>query len=480
MKIKPRILIADSDQSVLVSLQTLLENQGYEIIAFSNGSETLKEVLNGLSDVAILGANLRGTNGFEIVKEIRSNNQTKFLPVIMIIDPSDTSARDKGVEAGCDDFICPPFDPNELSAKAYTLLQIGYCRPLLNEKQNFEHILAHVGDGILVFDNNLKITHISQKAKNLLYIDKNEQSLDFVDHIKNFFKIHHTGDLNTDMKSRSFTFDIVRPATETTKEQIISAKSAVIKNPLGEKSSIALLLNDVTTERQTEALKRDFLSVMSHKLRTPITVLTQGSTMLKEEILGPLSEKQKQTVTAMCGSSQILQEMVERLLQFTNISRQKLDEASEPLNIKNYLTEYINSKQQLLENKKIDFTATYPDEKLRITINSIYCDLLMESLIDNAVKFNKNETVEIKIEVKSQGEKVEISVTDNGIGIPSEEMENIFEKFYQVEKYFTGNVKGPGLGLSLVKQLVTAHGGNIRVVSKLGEGSTFTFTLPVE
>ncbi|MFH1847863.1 MAG: ATP-binding protein, partial [Candidatus Omnitrophota bacterium] len=128
--------------------------------------------------------------------------------------------------------------------------------------------------------------------------------------------------------------------------------------------------------------------------------------------------------------------------------------------------------------KKIEAEIKCPDEDITAKISRIYLNLIVANLVENAVKFNDSEVVKLTISINKKDGKTEVSVKDNGIGIPPEDREKIFEKFYQGEKHFTGNVEGAGLGLALVKRLADSHDGQISLVSRIKEGTTFTFTLP--
>ena len=166
------------------------------------------------------------------------------------------------------------------------------------------------------------------------------------------------------------------------------------------------------------------------------------------------------------------------MLGFTIIYSEKLALPKETIGLKHYLSLVTDPIIRLFKNKKTELNIDCP-AGVNLEMNRVYLDQIIGNLIENAIKFNDKNAAKISIVVKKIPGKVEFSVTDNGPGIPNEEYERIFEKFYQVEKYFTGQVEGVGLGLAIVKKLIEREGGGIRVESKLGQGSTFIFTLPV-
>ena len=166
------------------------------------------------------------------------------------------------------------------------------------------------------------------------------------------------------------------------------------------------------------------------------------------------------------------------MLGFTIIYSEKLALPKETIELKPYLSLITDPIIRLFKNKKTELNIDCP-AGVNLEMNKVYLDQIIGNLIENAIKFNDTNAAKISIVVKKIPGKVEFSVTDNGPGIPNEEYERIFEKFYQVEKYFTGQVEGTGLGLAIVKRLIEREGGEIRVESKLGQGSTFIFTLPI-
>ncbi|MCX5713019.1 MAG: ATP-binding protein, partial [Candidatus Omnitrophica bacterium] len=131
-----------------------------------------------------------------------------------------------------------------------------------------------------------------------------------------------------------------------------------------------------------------------------------------------------------------------------------------------------------VNNRKIELSTDYPDKPFVFRAHKPSLEIIVKNLIENAIKFNDKEIFKIAVGVKQIAQRVEISISDNGRGIPPEDKERIFEAFYQIEKDFTGNTGGAGLGLPLVKRLVRACGGEIDMRSEIGEGTTFIIKLP--
>jgi signal transduction histidine kinase len=195
-------------------------------------------------------------------------------------------------------------------------------------------------------------------------------------------------------------------------------------------------------------------------------------------MLGALNDKQDETVNLISDRLQGLNDLVNKLLGFTTIESRIVDISKEKIDLKKYLPPLIDSTVKHMKGRKIDLKIDCPEKSEVVDIDKIHLDLIIGNLIENAVKFNDKDTAKITVKVTDADSNIEVSVSDNGRGIPPEERERIFEKFYQIDKYFTGNVEGAGLGLAIAKRLVTVYGGNITLKSELGKGSTFTFTLP--
>lgn len=255
--------------------------------------------------------------------------------------------------------------------------------------------------------------------------------------------------------------------------KIFSVKGALV--------GFLAVFRDVTLEKKEEKMKRDFLSLMSHKLKTPLVAITGYTPMLLEdEELAKLGPFYKKAISSIHQQGIHLKQLVEKLISFSLIEAEEVTVEKKPHNAKKVIGEVLAAMKTILEDKKAEIILDSSLDSLP-PLNVDYDKFreVMKSLIENGVKFNEKDSKQILISANVENGMAALSVKDNGRGIPPEEFEKIFQKFYQIEESFTGQVEGAGLGLALVKRLVEVHGGTVKVESKMGEGSTFTVTFPI-
>ena len=474
---KPRILVVDDEEMNVKLLAANLIPRGYEVLKADNGEEALRILSEQDVDLVLLDVMMPGISGFEVTRRIRADERLRLVPVILITALKDTADRIAGIEAGCDDFISKPFDKNEVLARVQTLLKMSYYRALLDEKEKFEYVVQNMDNGIIVFNRDMKIALINKKAKALLMIDAVKDDFNFLRHIKGVFEIEDQL-LSDRFGLQLITFELQRPETEKFKALYLTIRTSVIRNPAGEISSMVMIIEDITEKRKEEIMKNNFFSLISHKLRTPITVMQESVAMLAEGIFDPLSEKQKKAVNGLRNKTYVLKGLMEKLLGFTTVETGEFEAGREVIELKSYLPDLLNPLVGLIKDKQVRLQIDCQADDLKLNVNTMYLDLVLGNLAENAIKFNDKEQIMLTVSAKRLGNKAAIAVSDNGPGIPPEEQEKIFSRFYQIDKYFTGNVEGVGLGLALVKKIVEYYDGNIVVESQIGNGARFILTLP--
>ena len=224
--------------------------------------------------------------------------------------------------------------------------------------------------------------------------------------------------------------------------------------------------------------KSDFISAVSHELRTPLTSIKGFAAILLAEKLGALPTAVKERLEKINRHSDELVHMVNDLLDIARIESGRMTMKIEPQDLKNIIASVSDLINVQCKNKNIDLIQKIEADLPRGLADRSQIERVFINLLANAVKFTP-QNGKIIISAKQKNGFIEVDITDTGIGIPEESLQPIFEEFYRVDNEVNQQVKGTGLGLSLVKNIVEAHKGTITVKSKLNEGSTFSFTLPI-
>jgi len=224
-------------------------------------------------------------------------------------------------------------------------------------------------------------------------------------------------------------------------------------------------------------LKSEFISSVSHELRTPLAIIKQLVSLMADGIVGEINHKQKEILSKTKNNIKRLKKIIDEVLDISRIERGALKFNYALINLKDLIEESADFFKGIAKDRGIDLTYKLPRKQVNIFIDCDRVNQIIFNLIDNAIKFTESEG-KIKIEIKVFETKVRIGVIDTGIGINKAGMKELFNKFVQVSQSADAEKKGIGLGLSLAKELVERHGGEIWVESKLGVGSKFYFTLP--
>ncbi len=346
---------------------------------------------------------------------------------------------------------------------------------LSTEEHRTRAIIEHMADGILLINRDGSIITVNSALSRMVGIrsaamlGKNIHSETLHPALKAIAaplkKDRHTGHLvNT----------VTLPGKTNTTLRIIATP---VTNEQGQQLGEVRLIHDITRERHLEQLKDDFISTISHELRTPLFSI-QGFVRLILNGDVPDARTQREFLSIIERQADHLAELVSNLLDLNRLSSNALQLKLEPLNLSEILAQTVSQLQGFSRKKKV-----YVDTKLPASLPPVMGDVtrlkqVFTNLIGNAIKFTP-QNGRVWVQAKAQPTSVLISVTDTGIGIPAEEMEKIFGKFYQVEEHSTRSAEGSGLGLHIARQLIERHNGKIWAQSELGKGSTFFVQLPI-
>lgn len=351
---------------------------------------------------------------------------------------------------------------NSLSAKIQK-----HIDSLTLERNEKEAILESLVEGVIAIDRNMIVTYANQMA--LKFLENPKVSL--LGHHAHTLPLTQGYNLLTRCQKEK------KPLTDTVtipKESGAKTSLDIVAAPKGDNSGAILVMQDKTSHYKLLEMRKDFIANASHELKTPITIIRGFAETLQDNPNLPVKTRIEamRKIVNNCQRMTLLIKDLLTLSDIENIPLSRLNECDIYAIIKNCC----NSLQDIFPDAKFTIDKL-PNEQLILIAASSLIELAMMNLIENAAKYS-TPPAKINITLRKINDSIKITISDQGIGIPEDALEYIFERFYTVDKAHSQKMGGSGLGLSIVQTIVHKHFGQISVQSKVGQGTTFTITLP--
>lgn len=245
-------------------------------------------------------------------------------------------------------------------------------------------------------------------------------------------------------------------------------------SPIGEQGLVVVLIFDESEFRRLDAIRRDFIANISHELKTPIGALS----ILSEAVLGARDDPDAivKFATRMQAEAKRLSDLVQEIIDLSRLQDDDPLKNAKVIKLSDLIAEAIDASHMAADSRSISLSFTQLDD-IQVLGDRHQIQMAISNLIENAINYSPDGT-RVAIALRAQGDLAEISISDQGIGIPEKDIERVFERFYRVDPARSRATGGTGLGLSIVKHVVANHGGDISVWSEEGAGTTFTIRLP--
>jgi PAS domain S-box-containing protein len=343
------------------------------------------------------------------------------------------------------------------------------------EKNKIETLVHQMGDGIITLDIEGRITTFNEAAEEMTGLNADDVLGLLVD------EVYQNGKGSWTIRRPDFdeeeTFrEEAKIVTPDGDARIVSAVYSFVKGQDKKPLGWVVILHDITEQKEQEQIKNDFLSIVSHDLRTPLTAIKgYAATLLRfEDRL--TAELKKESLSAINSEMDRFARMLDNLLDLSRIEAGKLNIHLMPFDLKEIAYKVADVFKISTQNHKFDLR--FPNDYPKAYGDPDQVEQVINNLVSNAIKYSPTGGT-IHIEGKVKDGKVILSVKDEGVGIPEEQLQKIFERYHRVDTKATRLVSGTGLGLFISKKLLEAQGGEIWVKSQVGKGSTFSFSLPI-
>jgi two-component system, OmpR family, phosphate regulon sensor histidine kinase PhoR len=382
---------------------------------------------------------------------------------------------DQGVPAESDDELGRLSKAiNEMSLQLQNKIE-----EISREKDYLQTLLRGIMEGVLVVDARGRILMVNNALRQLLSLPPHVEDRTPLEIIRNAELERTLRQVLQDGENTTLELTLPSPEGKTFEVNVVGispSPEGMVREDEGRRGVIAVF-HDITRLKELEKIRRDFVANVSHELRTPLTTIKGYAETLLE---GALKEEvASQFVQVIKRHSDRLEKIVEDLLILSKIESKEFQLKMESLSVSDLIGDVLDFIKEPLNKKKISVSVGELPPTLLVYGDRQYLEQVLINILDNAIKYGHERGRMIISATERDQREVEISVKDDGIGIPKEDLLRVFERFYRVDKGRSHELGGTGLGLSIVKHIVQAHGGRIWVESQLGEGSTFYFTLPL-
>lgn len=344
-------------------------------------------------------------------------------------------------------------------------------REIIQSNERLTVLVNRLVVGVVLLDHNQQIQIMNPAAQAILGVDDNLLGHSFLEMTKSYGLVQIIQRTFQKNKNKNDEIYVYHP-----QDRILDVNTMIVPSVMGRQ--VIVLLYDITQIRRLEKVRTDFVTNASHELRTPVTALKGFAEVLLDGAMEDPATL-KQFMEIIYKESKRLEILVNDILELSRVEQKQVPMNIETVNLSETITACFKVIKAQAENKKIKFRMYTSDpEGILLHTDKSRLEQVLNNLIMNAVNYT-DDGGKISVKIKQVNNEAVIQVSDTGIGIPEEDLNRIFERFYRVDKARSRNSGGTGLGLSIVRYLVQNLNGRIEVKSNLGIGTTFTVYLPL-
>ncbi|MDO5557836.1 MAG: ATP-binding protein [Clostridia bacterium] len=341
-------------------------------------------------------------------------------------------------------------------------------REVDSKKNQIQIILQHMTDGIIVFNKQGTISHINPAAKRLLEIEDEKNTFEEV-----FKKINLDINIEKIMYLENWTSFGQRINFN---DVYLNILFEMFKNENGSPSGVMVVIKDITENVKLDNMRKEFVADVSHELKTPITsIMGYADTLLE----GEYDKETIEFLTVISTEARRMAKLVTDLLELSKYDNNRKKMRNDEFNIIELVKKCQEKLKIEIKKKKHHIDIFAESELSNVVADKDAIERVILNILTNSIKYTM-EKGDIKIYIGCIYNDVYVKITDNGIGIPEEDLKRIFERFYRVDKARTRQAGGTGLGLSIAKEILNQNNGTIDIKSEVGKGTEVVIKIPTK
>jgi signal transduction histidine kinase/DNA-binding response OmpR family regulator len=482
------VLIADDERVIREGIQRILARENLEILSVEDGLKAWEQVQQRSFDLLLIDLKMPRLDGLELLQRVKGVYPDQI--VVIITGHATIEAAVEAMKYGAYDFITKPFLPDqlrlvvrralekrglEIEARQLREEREKSLKDIAMEKSRIQTIIHCMASGVLVTDRDQVVVLHNPALTHLLKIPERP----LVGHpLPQSRSLKVLGDTIAQVLKENGPRTISQESEVEDRNPVyIRAHTAAVSADDGEILGSVSVIEDITYLKALDQMKNEFVAMVAHELRSPLSAISQQISVILQGLAGQVTARQQELLNRSQERAKGLLDMIRDLLDISKIETGRAFQQKEALSLGPLAEKTVAFFLPQAQAKKQTLTLQAEENLPLINADPQAMEEVLTNLISNALKFTP-ENGTIRVLLRPEADFLLIRVSDNGIGLAQDDIPRIFDKFYRVKSEKTRQIVGTGLGLPIVKQVVEAHLGYIRVESQPDQGTTFNVFIP--
>lgn len=475
----PHILVIDDEQRIRDACRMVLKSMGFTVETASDGPKGLDLIEEKHFDILLLDLMMPNMSGFEVLSRVRDIDPDTV--VIVITGYATLEHSIEAMKKGAFDFIPKPFTPDQLRAVVTKSLRYTQAlQDIVTSKSRMRVMVNRLTDGVMTTDSEKRIVLANPAFRHMIGFAGSTMVGSLAD--EGIDDPTLLGAIDEALATPPGTFteitrELVLPGSAAGEEKIVSVRCSPFRGRTDHNIGTITVLHDITAVKRMDQMKSDFVSMVSHEIRSPINSLLMQLKIILDGLAGETTPKQREILERASEKMLNLNNLVTELLDLSRIESGLVAHEKELIDVNALLQEQVTFHTPYAQKKGMLIDLAIERTLPRLLANPRHLEEVLSNLITNAIKYSP-EGGRISIEGGVTDEYLSLKVADTGFGISEEDLDKIFTRFYRVKDDKTRTIHGTGLGLAIVKSIVDSLHGSISVNSTPGKGTEFAILLP--